>query len=188
MASFSAHKTGAPKGLGALYVKKDVRLKPLIFGGGQEKGLFCGTENIPAIAGWTEAVKTLYPTISARNEYTNMLKNKTEEKLISLGAEIISPQISSSHIITAAFPGYVSENIVHFLEKKEIYVLKTGKMFTREGNIIKLEDPRVLLKKQAQHFQLSDLKNSRDLLFAFRFATIQRPKISIFSPQRCKRH
>lgn len=122
MASFSAHKTGAPKGLGALYVKKDVRLKPLIFGGGQEKGLFCGTENIPAIAGWTEAVKTLYPTISARNEYTNMLKNKTEEKLVSLGAEIISPEISSSHIITAAFPGYVSENIVHFLEKKEIYV------------------------------------------------------------------
>lgn len=122
MASFSAHKTGAPKGLGALYVKKGIRLKPLVFGGGQEKGLFCGTENIPAIAGWEEAVKTLFPTISSRNQYAKSLKDKTAEKLLALGAKIISPEISSPHIITAAFPGYVSENIVHFLEKKEIYV------------------------------------------------------------------
>ena len=122
MASFSAHKTGAPKGLGALYVKKGVRLKPVIFGGGQEKGLFCGTENVPAMAGWTAAINELLPTVNARNERMAMLKQRAVEKITELGGEIISPEISSPHILTAAFPGYVSENIVHFLEKKEIYV------------------------------------------------------------------
>ncbi|MBQ6052731.1 MAG: cysteine desulfurase [Clostridia bacterium] len=122
MASFSAHKTGAPKGIGALYVKKDVRLKPLIYGGGQEKGLFCGTENVPAAAAWTEAVKILLPSIDSRRKKADLLKKKTQDILLSLGAVIISPKISSPHIVTAAFDGYISENIVHFLEKKEIYV------------------------------------------------------------------
>jgi cysteine desulfurase len=122
MASFSAHKTGAPKGLGALYVRSDIRLKPVIFGGGQEKGLFCGTENVPAMAGWTEAIKTLVRAVPSNREKTAELKRKTEDILSSLGAVIISPEASSPYIITAAFEGYMSENIVHFLEKKEIYV------------------------------------------------------------------
>ena len=122
MASFSAHKTNAPKGLGALYVKKDVRLKPLLFGGGQEKGLFCGTENTPAMAGWAEAVKTLFTTVEARREHAAALKEKTVKALVALGGIIVSPSVSSPHIVTAAFPGYVSENIVHFLEKRDIYV------------------------------------------------------------------
>ena len=122
MASFSAHKTGAPKGLGALYVKKGVRLKPVIFGGGQEKGLFCGTENVPAMAGWSAAIKELSGSVSKRNEALGEIKKELEEKLLSLGAEMISPENSSAHILTVAFPGYISENIVHFLEKKEIYV------------------------------------------------------------------
>ena len=122
MASFSAHKTGAPKGLGALYVKKGIRLKPVLYGGGQEKGLFCGTENVPAAAGWKEAVKELYETTGRRNEHAAVLKAALKDRLVSLGAEIISPEMSTPHILTAAFPGYVSENIVHFLEKKEIYV------------------------------------------------------------------
>lgn len=122
MASFSAHKTGAPKGLGALYVKKSIRLKPILYGGGQEKGLFCGTENVPAAAGWSAAVKQLSASIDKRNSDLAALKRFAADSLSTLGANIISPEHSSEHILTVAFPGYISENIVHFLEKRDIYV------------------------------------------------------------------
>ena len=67
-------------------------------------------------------MKILLPSIDSRRKKADLLKKTTQDILLSLGAVIISPKISSPHIVTAAFDGYISENIVHFLEKKEIYV------------------------------------------------------------------
>lgn len=122
MASFSAHKTGAMKGLGALYVKKGINLKPVIYGGGQEKGLFCGTENVPAMASWTASLSELSKNFAERTENTKKLCELTKKKVTDLGAKIITPETASPYIVSAAFEGYLAENIVHFLEKREIYV------------------------------------------------------------------
>ena len=59
MASFAGHKVHAPKGIGALYLRKGLRIKPHVLGGGQEKNLFSGTHNVPAVAGWTAACQRM---------------------------------------------------------------------------------------------------------------------------------
>lgn len=123
--SVSGHKLHGPKGVGLLYKKGNVRIHPIIFGGGQQKDLRSGTENVPGIAGIALASKMMYK--SYKDNYNNAkdLKayliaglNKIEDISInSLESEEFSP-----YIVSVSVAGIRGEVLLHALEEKDIYV------------------------------------------------------------------
>lgn len=121
--SISGHKIYAPKGIGALYIKKGVRVAPLLIGGGQQKNLRSGTESVPMIYAFGKTVEALTPTIDKRYEYVKGL-NEYARKLISGidTAVINSPENASPYILNISLVGLKSEIVLHFLEQSEIYV------------------------------------------------------------------
>ena len=126
MISVSGHKIHAPKGIGALYIRKGLRLPPYIVGGSQEMGFRAGTEAMPQIAAFAEAVN-----VSKQGMKENLAKMAAlREKCISrLTAEVPGVQIlppGAPHILSISLPGYKSEVIMNFLEAKEIFVSKSS--------------------------------------------------------------
>lgn len=121
--SLSGHKVHALKGCGALYVKKGVHIKPLMYGGGQEKGFRSGTESVPLVAAFGAAVSELsenlddrYRHVSALSEYLKKRVSETE------GLYFNSPPNASPYVNSIAAENLRSEVLLHFLESKEIYV------------------------------------------------------------------
>ncbi|MBP5303861.1 MAG: cysteine desulfurase [Clostridia bacterium] len=121
--SCSGHKIGAPKGVGALYCKKGVTLRPpFAFGGGQEKGLRSGTENVPAIAAFGMAVSTL-PSFAEQESRYQALQKQLLEDLKSF--ENVSLHLPGSHvpyISHFSLCGVKSETLVHFLASQNVFV------------------------------------------------------------------
>lgn len=126
--SISGHKIHAPKGTGALYLKKGTELKPLFYGGGQEKNLRSGTENIPGIAGLGAAIKKL-PQLSPKNTQASKLKELRDylwQELAEIKKVVInSPSTGAPQIINFSIPGIKGETMLHALENQNIY-LSTG--------------------------------------------------------------
>lgn len=120
--TLSGHKIYAPKGIGAMYVKKGVRLSPIIFGGGQQKNLRSGTEAVPLIYSFGKAVEILTPTIQDRFEKVTDICNYAKEQLAKIGAIVISKNNASPYILSISVPNIKSETLLHFLEEDEIYV------------------------------------------------------------------
>ena len=124
--SISAHKIHGPKGVGALYIKKGIRLEPVILGGSQESGLRSGTENIPGILGFSEAAKLGFSSFDARFKKVKSLK---EYFLDGIKAEINDILINSANIdftspyvLNVSFKGIKGEVLLHMLEQDEIFV------------------------------------------------------------------
>lgn len=122
MATFSGHKVHAPKGVGALYVKKGVRIRPVLLGGGQEKNLFSGTHNVPAIVGWGTACKILEAKKGEDRKTAESINTVLRKGILNLGGVINSPENASPYILNAAFPKYLGENILNYLSERNIYV------------------------------------------------------------------
>lgn len=122
--TMSGHKLHAPKGVGALYIKKGTRILPTLFGGGQEVGLRSGTENTAGIAGFGEAVKIKFVSFSSDRERIKGLKEYLLQKLEDLKPNIVmnSPIESIPHIINFSVLGIRSEILLHFLESKGVFV------------------------------------------------------------------
>ncbi|WP_294411454.1 cysteine desulfurase family protein [uncultured Ruminococcus sp.] len=121
--SLSGHKIHGGKGTGALYIKKGVRVLPVITGGKQEKGIRSGTESVPMIAAFGAAVKKLVPTINERYEKVGGLKKYLLDKLSGIeGVVVNSPEDGSPYVVNISAVGKRSEIMLHFLESKEIYV------------------------------------------------------------------
>lgn len=119
--SVSGHKIHGPKGSGFLYIKDKTKIHPLIFGGGQQRGMRSGTENVPAIAGLSLASKLMYEN---HEEKINKLKS-LKERLIQGACEIedvVDHSGMAPHIISLSFIGVRSEVLLHALEEKGIYV------------------------------------------------------------------
>lgn len=121
-ASVSGHKFHAPKGVGALYLKKGIRLSPLLVGGGQEQGLRSGTEAVPCIHAMGRAVELQSPTIEKRYEHALFLNEYARKSLTAVGAVILSRADASPYILSIALPGYKSETLLHSLEEDGVYV------------------------------------------------------------------
>lgn len=121
-ASVSGHKFHAPKGVGALYLKKGIRLSPLLVGGGQEQGLRSGTEAVPCIHAMGRAVELQSPTIEKRYEHALSLNKYARKSLTAVGAVILSRADASPYILSIALPGYKSETLLHSLEEDGVYV------------------------------------------------------------------
>lgn len=121
--SLSGHKVHGGKGVGALCVKKGVRLIPRMYGGKQEHGMRSGTENVPMIASFGAAVKYLRGTMDKRWEQVSELKQFLLERLKFVdGVTINSKSSASPYIINISAEGIRSEIMLHFLEQKNIYV------------------------------------------------------------------
>lgn len=122
--TLSAHKVHGPKGVGALYIKKGVRISPVIHGGGQERGLRSSTENLPAIAGFAKAVEIMTnnfdDAVSKMAEIKYYFANKLKESIENI--VINTPDGSVCSVLNISFVGVKSEVLLHVLEDKGIYV------------------------------------------------------------------
>ena len=126
MISISGHKVHAPKGIGALYIRKGLKLKPFILGGSQEYGLRAGTEAMPQIAAFAAAVKVAYPKMS---EYTNRMRTLKEELKDRIESAIpwaVFIGGDAPHILSLSLPGFRSEVLMNYLEARDIYVPKSS--------------------------------------------------------------
>ncbi len=121
--SISAHKINGPKGVGAIYIKKGIRIAPQMNGGGQEKKIRSGTESVPLIAGFGAAVEEKIQTVSQRLDYVQELKSYFLEVVDVLkGITIISSPDASPYIVNFAVEGIKSETMLHYLESRDIFV------------------------------------------------------------------
>ena len=119
--SVSGHKVHAPKGVGALYIKKGVRLVSRQYGGEQEKRIRPGTENLPAIAAFGVAcdmfdIENNYKTVSALNNYA-------KKKLLQIeGVTLNSSEAALPYVLNISAGRVRSETMLHFLEEREVFV------------------------------------------------------------------
>jgi len=119
MLSASAHKIGGPKGIGFLYVKKGVNVNPILLGGGQEKNLRSGTENIAGIIGFVKALEIYKKTDFKKIE---KFKNRIITEIKKIGKINGSEENRIFNNIHASFPGIDREELVLKLSSKGIYV------------------------------------------------------------------
>jgi cysteine desulfurase len=123
--SVSGHKIHGPKGSGFLYASGKVKLKPIIYGGGQQKGMRSGTENVPAIAGLGEAVKYSYDNFNEKIEKLYFLKDYFIDEVSKIDNVKINSKKgkeSAPHIVSVSFIGVRSEVMLHTLEDRGIFV------------------------------------------------------------------
>ncbi len=122
LVTVSAHKIHGPKGVGALYVKKGTHLLPRTFGGGQERGLRSGTESVPLICAFGEAVRLLPKTADTLPKM-RALNASLREKLGALpGVEINSPEDALPYILNFTAGSVRAETMLHFLSERGVYV------------------------------------------------------------------
>ena len=123
--SVSGHKIHAPKGVGFLYIRDGVKIRPILFGGGQQKGMRSGTENVPGCAGLGMAVREIYKDHDERVERLYALKDRLVQGLSSLEGVTVHGRTgrdSAPQIVSAGFEGVRAEVLLHALEDRGIYV------------------------------------------------------------------
>lgn len=121
--SLSAHKIHGVKGVGAIYIKRGIRVIPVVTGGHQEKGIRSGTESVPLIAAFGAAVDCLKPTTAERYEKASQLKSYLLAQLADIENIVVnSPDDASPYVINISAVGKRSEIMLHFLESKGVYV------------------------------------------------------------------
>lgn len=123
--SVSAHKIHGPKGVGFLYIDKRVKIRPMIYGGGQQRGMRSGTENVPGVAGLSAAANFMYTNHREKIRAITELKDYLIDRLSEIDGVTINSlkgELSAPQIVSASFSGIRSEVLLHALEEKEIYV------------------------------------------------------------------
>ena len=121
LVSISGHKIHGPKGSGVLYIKDKTLIRPILYGGGQQKAMRSGTENVPAIAGMGLAAELMYKNHEAKMEHISNLKNSFIDKVTKL-ENVFNNSGEAPHIASITFVGIRSEVMLHALEDKGIYV------------------------------------------------------------------
>ncbi|MCM1258265.1 MAG: cysteine desulfurase [Roseburia sp.] len=125
MLSVSGHKIHGPKGSGFLYVKDKTKINPILLGGGQQKGMRSGTENVPAIAGLGEAAMEVYENLASNTEHMRKLKDYFISQITQIEGVTVNGKIdetSAPHIVSVSVKDVKSEVLLHSLEEKGIYV------------------------------------------------------------------
>lgn len=123
--SVSGHKIHAPKGTGFLYIKDKTKIKPIIYGGGQQKGMRSGTENVPGIAALGEAAMEIYEDFEAKTEHLYAVKERFLEGISKIEGVTVNGRTgrdSAPQIVSVSIEGVRSEVMLHSLEEKGIYV------------------------------------------------------------------
>lgn len=124
--SISGHKIHGPKGIGALYIRKGIKLQPLLDGGGQERGLRSGTENVPGIVGFGVAAEITYENKDKYCQYMMDLKKRLWDGLKKNINDCFlnGPDVEEGapNILNVSFVGVRGEVLLHALEEKGVYV------------------------------------------------------------------
>ncbi|MCI8355122.1 MAG: cysteine desulfurase [Lachnospiraceae bacterium] len=123
--SVSGHKIHGPKGVGFLYVDEKVKIKPIVFGGGQQSGLRSGTDNVPGIAGMARAAEMIYGDLDRERERLYELKEAFCSGVRQIPDVILNGhpgRDGAPHVVSVSFRGIRSEVLLHALEDKGIYV------------------------------------------------------------------
>lgn len=123
--SVSAHKIHGPKGVGFLYINEKAKVRPIIFGGGQQKGMRSGTENVPGIAGMAKAIEEIFTDFDEKMEYLYSIKERFVKGVSALeGIRLNGPvgRDGAPHVVSVSLQGVRSEVMLHALEDKGIYV------------------------------------------------------------------
>ena len=124
--TISGHKIHAPKGIGALYIKTGVKIKPYIMGGAQESSLRAGTEAMPQIAAFGVACEIASKGMGEYSEKMLSLRAKAIEKITADMPEAIIIGGGAPHILSVSLPGWRSEVLMNFLEAKGVYVSRSS--------------------------------------------------------------
>lgn len=135
--TLSGHKIHGPKGIGAIYKKKGIKLSPLIYGGGQESNFRSGTENVSGISGFGLAAEIIHNDFDHKLENIKQMKMKLSSELeneIPYASINIDNSISVPHILSISFQGLKAEVILHYLETNGIYV-STGSACSSRKNL-----------------------------------------------------
>ena len=125
MLTLSGHKIHGPKGTGALYIGEHVKIKPIVFGGEQQRNIRSGTENVPGIAGLGLAAKMIYDGLEEKVARMRYLKARFiggVQKLDDITIHGLYDETSAPHIISVGFAGIRSEVLLHALEERGICV------------------------------------------------------------------
>ena len=124
LASFSGHKIHAPKGIGAIYIKKGVKVSPLLFGGSQEKKLRPGTENIPGIVGFAKAVELALRDGISGVERLTKLRNKLIDGILKISGTKLNGHPTKRLCMNAniSFEGIKGETLLYELNRNGIAV------------------------------------------------------------------
>lgn len=139
----SSHKIEGPKGVGALYVServvKEKGLSPVIFGGGQEKGLRSGTENVPGIVAFGVAARIghekMKPNIQRLETLRDRLIEKIETDQVLSVISVTRPPMHAPHILNITLPDIKSETMLHYLSSEGIYVSSGSACSSNTGHI-----------------------------------------------------
>ena len=125
MMSVSGHKIHGPKGIGFLYINEKVKIKPISYGGGQQKGMRSGTDNVPGMAGLAKAVEEVYQSLEKDVEHLYALKDYFVNGLMQIPDVKINGYTgydSAPHIVSLSIRSVRSEVMLHALEDRGIYV------------------------------------------------------------------
>ena len=119
--SMSGHKIHGPKGIGFLYIKEGTKISPIIFGGGQQKGMRSGTENVPGIVGLAVACEKMIGKNYENAEKIREVKEYFQERIKEI-EDIKDNSGKAPHVASISFKKLRSEVLLHALEDREIYV------------------------------------------------------------------
>ncbi len=123
--SVSSHKIHGPKGVGFLYADEKIKMRPIIFGGSQQRGMRSGTEDVPGIAGMAKAIEMIYENVERETERMYILKEafiEGVERIPDVKVNSIRGREGAPHVVSVSFRGVRSEVLLHALEEKEVYV------------------------------------------------------------------
>lgn len=130
-ASISGHKIHAPKGIGVLYVRKGTQIKTPSHGGGQERGMRSGTENLAGIAGITVAAELISPK---DGEKISQMRQYLKEELLKIPQTVYNgPETAAAHILNISFAGIRSEIMLNALNSRRIYVSSASACASSKG-------------------------------------------------------
>ncbi len=123
--SVSGHKIHAPKGTGFLFIKDKTKVKPLMYGGGQQKGMRSGTENVPGVAALGEAAEEIYENFEEKIDHLYQIKQRFVEGVLKIEGVSVNGKTgrdSAPQIVSVSIDGVRSEVMLHTLEDRKIYV------------------------------------------------------------------
>lgn len=159
--SISGHKLHGPKGIGVLYIDNNLKLNPIIYGGGQERGFRSGTENVPGIIGLGKAVEIMNKNFEKEQNHVRDLKLYFIDRLQEIDKIRINSldKYSSPYILNVSFEHVRGEVLLHYLEKKGIYVSTTSACSSKSH-----KESRVL-----KELGLTDLQIEGAIRFCFSY-------------------
>lgn len=172
--SVSSHKIHGPKGMGLLYAGEGVKIRPLLYGGGQQKDLRPGTENVPGIAGFAEAVREIYTDFEEKRERLYRLKEQFVEGIGKLNGTEINGKTgrdSAPHIVNVGFEGVRSEVLLHALEDRGIYVSSGSACASNHPAVsgtLKAMGVRRELLDSALRFSFSEFTTEEEIVYCLK--------------------